>query len=236
MVIEWSSNIPVWSDTLHPEPSNLSSVIDQALHANGSSLPGRRKSTTPQKSSSHTIGPVVAEDSTSSPQATSAVRVNSPPSKLAGQKPPSSSSILPRRPLPPSVPQATISNENVKIAAPTTPIANMRVDHPEEIQPELEQVNTNSTDRNNDRSTSASTSTNISSACATAVTGNTRAWSAEELRRVEPMAVDYLQRYGISLSAIHFQLNNLIDTCEHSTPTVPLSKTPIQKTRFFPTG
>jgi hypothetical protein len=179
MVIEWTSNTPVWSDTLRPEPSNLSSVIGDALQANSAKPSAKRKSITPRRSSSYSTesNTVVVGDSSSVRPATWSIEPTSPP--RSGQHtflPSQLSPPLPRRRTLPTrklrLPQITPNVENAQIPLPAT-MTTMK-DHPE-IQPDLVQ----DMNRDNDRAIS---------------TSRTRAWSAEELGKVEPMAVEYLQR------------------------------------------
>jgi hypothetical protein len=131
MVIEWTSNTPVWSDTLRPEPSNLSSVIDEALQANCSSLSGKRRSIAPRRSCSRSVEShtIVAEDSSSSRQATWSVEPKSLPqsgAKEQGKRPVSSPSSIPlprRRIFPkPRLPQVTSRDENVHTTTTLTTI------------------------------------------------------------------------------------------------------------------
>ena len=185
MVIEWKSNTPVWSDTLRPEPSNLSLVIDEAQQSNSASLSSKRKSTTPQRSSTHSVEnqTIVAEDPSSSGQA------KSPPQ--SGSKEPGKKSAFPTSPIP--LPRRRIfpTPRSPQMTAPD----NYSNDH-HGIQPGLVQDNANTIHADSDHPTSPSTSAITTAAFKTTLTAsNAGVWSTEELSRVEPMAVDYLQRF-----------------------------------------
>lgn len=199
MVIEWTSNTPVWSDTLRPEPPNISSVIEEALQSNSSNHSGKRKSTTPRRSTSRSVQSrtIVAADSSSSRQATFSVESTSPPrSGPPEQKSVFSPSSIPlprRRKLPiykPRLPKAGDENLNT-----TTSPLTVREDTHIGMLPELEHDRISAIDRENDSLTSTSTSSNIATETKTnGVASNVR-WPIEELGRVEPLVVDYLQRY-----------------------------------------
>jgi hypothetical protein len=190
MVIEWTSSTPVWSDTLRPEPSNLLSVIGEALQANCNAPSGKRKSTTPRRSISTS-----AENNTVVVEATCSIGPPPSPRSLPEQDklptlqltPP-----LPRRPThKPRLPQVTPNVENAQLILPTTTKNN----------PEIQPVLTQDMDRDNDCAIPTSASPAITY---TISASRARAYFAEELDNVEPMAVDYLQR-----SQTYFPLYNL---------------------------
>lgn len=206
MVIEWTSNTPVWSDTLRPEPPNISSVIEEALQSNSSNHSGKRKSTTPRRSTSRSVQSrtIVAADSSSSRQATFSVESTSPPrSGPPEQKSVFSPSSIPlprRRKLPiykPRLPKAGDENLNT-----TTSPLTVREDTHIGMLPELEHDRISAIDRENDSLTSTSTSSSIATETKTnGVASNVR-WPIEELGRVEPLVVDYLQRSETLLHTI----------------------------------
>jgi len=202
MVIEWTSNIPVWSDTLRPEPSNVSSVIEHVLQANSSDPSGQWKSTTPRRSSSRSVEshtPVVGDSS--SLQATRSVEPTSlhrPGSKEQDlQKPVSSSPLilLPRRRMLPT-PKPRFSQETPAAENVHTTTSKTKDDEYRSI-PELEQNSTSIVHRNNDCTTSTSTSIATKTATTNVTAVKSQVWSAEELGMVGPMAVDFLQRFEI---------------------------------------
>lgn len=162
-------------------------MIDEALQANSTSLPSKRNSLTPRRSSTHTVEShtIVAEDPCSSRQATwSAKPKSSPHSESKGLTSPIP---LPRRRIfpQPQSPQVTASDELVRCG---------NYDHG--MQPRLVQNNATIIHADNDHATASPTMA-TSGIKTTVAASNVGVWSAEELGGVEPMAVDYLQRFAI---------------------------------------
>lgn len=211
MVIEWTSPTPVWSDTLRPEPSNLSLVIEAALRANSRSSSSKRKSTTPRRSASRSADNHLNNDAETPP---SSFRPSSPRRELSSQKPASSSSVPPlprRRPLPTPKPRSFVKpNIPTDTAITTTNVTS------EAAQP-----------------TQSSTEGLLSQPTTRGVSATV--WSAEELADVEPMAISYLQRsVVVSFPVPVFNRTNDPDISGHSTRIGQVFKAVMQMVLYFP--
>jgi hypothetical protein len=171
MVIEWTSPVPVWSDTLRPEPSNLSQMIEAAFRANSMNTTSNRKSATPRRSASRSVDHYLNDDiGTSTSRPSGSLKPPSPRREEPVRKP-ASSSVPPlprRRPLPVPKPKSTIN--------PTIPPdANFpATTFKSEAAPPTESSDQDEVPQST-------------------VNAPVRAWSAEELAEVEPLAINYLQ-------------------------------------------
>ncbi|KAF9458471.1 hypothetical protein BDZ94DRAFT_1325477 [Collybia nuda] len=174
MVIEWTSSTPVWSDTLRPEPSNLSLIIEAASKANSRSSASRRKSTTPRRSASHSIDQPLSNDVDILPSF-----VNPPSSQRETLSQKSKSSLIPplprRKPLP-----LPITNPKSVVDPNTNPPTDTPIE-PTNFKPEA------------DPPPDFSGPSQVSPPLRRDIPR--RAWAADELAEIEPLAISYLQRY-----------------------------------------
>lgn len=135
MVIEWTSPVPVWSDTLHPEPSNLSAVIEAALRANGSQVSAKRRPSMPKQPSSYVDSHPQDNDTIKSSTQTSSAE---PPVQTETAPQPLSPVIhIPRRrrlPIPKSVAETQIL-ERPGSKDKTTPGSIVKPQHDRNITP-----------------------------------------------------------------------------------------------------